>query len=444
MSNMDEGSSLTLMWILVLTMTNWHCLTPPVSPNPQIWRQIGQYNSIRVHPYDPWDSMLMAQTLCIWQLWMYEVVRGGYQPQPWHNDINFTPQVNLTTQIWGQLSRCNGIWMHLDALETAWQWLKHLVYDKYGFGKQSEVDISLNPMNKMILFDSTTSEPGSSNLETNWLVRRYKYKGAPIWPLRQHANGSNTWYMCNKDVWSGLRWTLVSTPWTKWFCSTPQQASPNPQIWRQLGRYNGISIRVHPYDPSTACQWLNHCVYGNYGYMKWSEVDISLNHDVMTSFSLHKWTWLPKSGTNLAGVTAYGCTQMPLRQHANGSNTWYMSNMDERSSLRWILVSTMTKWYCSTPQQASPNPQIWRQIGRYNGISIRVHPYAPWEDSIPMAQTICIWPLRMYKVVWGGYQPHHDVMASFLLHNLTRRHSWSLTINCYSWVLLFLVTLQLI
>ena len=43
--------------------------------------------------------------------------------------------------------------------------------------------------------------------------------------------------------------------------------------------------------------------YVYYGRMKRSEVDDSLNHDVVASFSLHKWPLLPKSGANLAGVT---------------------------------------------------------------------------------------------------------------------------------------------
>ena len=38
--------------------------------------------------------------------------------------------------------------------------------------------------------------------------------------------------------------------------------------------------------------------------MKWSEVGISLNHDFVASlFWLLKWTWILKSGGNLAGVT---------------------------------------------------------------------------------------------------------------------------------------------
>ncbi len=36
--------------------------------------------------------------------------------------------------------------------------------------------------------------------------------------------------------------------------------------------------------------------------MKQSELDISLKHDVLMMFSLLKWTWIPKSGANFAGV----------------------------------------------------------------------------------------------------------------------------------------------
>ena len=58
------------------------------------------------------------------------------------------------------------------------------------------------------------------------------------------------------------------------------------KIWCQLGRCNGV--RVHPRALETAYQWLKPFVYVKYGCMKRSEIDISLSHDVMTSFSLHK------------------------------------------------------------------------------------------------------------------------------------------------------------
>ncbi len=67
--------------------------------------------------------------------------------------------------------------------------------------------------------------------------------------------------------------------------STPQ-VDLNSQIWGQLGRCNGI--RVLPYALETAYQWLKHFLYVYCGCMKWSEVDVSLNHEVMASFPLHK------------------------------------------------------------------------------------------------------------------------------------------------------------
>ncbi len=44
------------------------------------------------------------------------------------------------------------------------------------------------------------------------------------------------------------------------------------------------SYQIIPYALETAYQWLKHFVYVSYGCMKWSEVDISLKHDVMMMF----------------------------------------------------------------------------------------------------------------------------------------------------------------
>ena len=126
------------------------------------------------------------------------------------------------------------------------------------------------------------------------------------------------------------------------------------QIWGQLGWCNGI--RVHPYALEPAYQWLKHFVYVLYGCMEWSEVDISLNHEVIATFSLYKWPWVPKSGANLANVMVWGCTHMPLRQHTNGSNSLCMIDMDVWSGLRWISASTMTKWH-HLHSSSEPEPQ---------------------------------------------------------------------------------------
>ncbi len=58
------------------------------------------------------------------------------------------------------------------------------------------------------------------------------------------------------------------------------------QIWGQLGRCNRIGVQ--PYALETAYKWLKNFVYVYYGCMNQSEVDISLKHDIMASFSLLK------------------------------------------------------------------------------------------------------------------------------------------------------------
>ncbi len=61
-------------------------------------------------------------------------------------------------------------------------------------------------------------------------------------------------------------------------------------------------IRVHSYALDTAYQWLKHIVYVLYGCENQSEVDISLNHDVMASIgiiSTPELTQNPKIGGNL-------------------------------------------------------------------------------------------------------------------------------------------------
>jgi hypothetical protein len=63
--------------------------------------------------------------------------------------------------------------------------------------------------------------------------------------------------------------------------------------------------------------------------MTQSEVDVSLKHDVMGLFPIHKQPRTTKSGANLVGGMVEGCIHMPLRQHTKDSNTLqYMSNMD--------------------------------------------------------------------------------------------------------------------
>jgi hypothetical protein len=105
-------------------------------------------------------------------------------------------------------------------------------------------------------------------------------------------------------VWGGCQ----PQPWHYGIISTPQ-VTLSLQIWGQPGRCNGI--RVHLFALEPAHQRLKHFAYVYYGCLKQSEVDISLNHDVTTSFSLRKWPWVPKSRANLAGVMYRGAIICP-------------------------------------------------------------------------------------------------------------------------------------
>ncbi len=130
------------------------------------------------------------------------------------------------------------------------------------------------------------------------LLPRLDNKGATICPW-DSIPMSQTLCICliwmYKVVWVAY-WPYT---WCYGIISTPQ-VNLNPQIWGQLGQCNGI--RVQPYALETAYQCHPHFVYVWYGCMKWSEVDVSLNHEVVASFPLLKWTWITKSGGNLASV----------------------------------------------------------------------------------------------------------------------------------------------
>ena len=145
----------------------------------------------------------MAQTLFICiricQIWMYEKVWGWYQPQPWCNDIIFTPQATQNSQIWGQLGRCNGIRVHPCAIETAYQWLTHLHMSNIDVGSGLRWMLASNMTLWHHIF--STSDPDS-----NIWGRLGQCNGVRLHPYTprtaNHTNGSNTFYMSNMDVGS--------------------------------------------------------------------------------------------------------------------------------------------------------------------------------------------------------------------------------------------------
>ncbi len=125
----------------------------------------------------------------------------------------------------------------------------------------------------------------------------------------------NILYMSNMDEESSLRWLSASTmTWSHHFDST---SNPEPQNLSQVGWAKLCKA-------ATVCQWTAYqCVkcflYVYYGCGKQFEVAVSLNHDIMTSFWLHKcprtqnkrqvgWVKLCKADT-VCPWTEYQCAQ---------------------------------------------------------------------------------------------------------------------------------------
>ena len=98
----------------------------------------------------------------------YECMKQSEMDIRLNHDEVFTPQMTMTslTLIWGQIGQWGSIRVHLDALETVYQWLKHLVYVNYGCMNWSEVDNSLNC--DVVASFHSTSDPEYTNLWPAW------------------------------------------------------------------------------------------------------------------------------------------------------------------------------------------------------------------------------------------------------------------------------------
>ncbi len=112
---------------------------------PQNLSQVGWVKLCKAATVCQWTAYQCAQILCICLIWIWEVVWGGCQPQPWHNHIIFDstsdpePQ-NLTHVVWVY----NCVRLILYAHGHHINVFHHFVYVQYGFWKQFEVAVSLN------------------------------------------------------------------------------------------------------------------------------------------------------------------------------------------------------------------------------------------------------------------------------------------------------------
>ena len=98
------------------------------------------------------------------------------------------------------------------------------------------------------------------------------------------------------------------------------------------------------------CPWTAHqCAQTLCFLLRWMreavvEVAVNLNHELMTSFWLHKVTRTPKSEPNSVGITVWGYWHMPMDSISMCSNTLYMSKMDAVSSLSWLSEHFVCAW----------------------------------------------------------------------------------------------------
>ncbi len=230
MSYMDVWSG--LRWISASTMRLWHIFYSTSDPeSSNLWPTWPVY-WYKGAPICPWDSISMAQAFFICLIWMYEVVWGGYQPQPWRYRIILIPQVTLISQSLGQLCWCNNVGVYPHALETAYQLLKQFIwltwmYEVVWGGYQPQ------PRQSDIIFTPQV------NLNRKILGQLGRCNGIRVHPyaLRQHTNGSNI-FIC--PIW------MCEVVWG-WYQPQPSGygiVSPHKWTWLHKPEANLAGVTV--------------------------------------------------------------------------------------------------------------------------------------------------------------------------------------------------------
>ena len=94
----------------------------------------------------PQTSLKSAKTLHMCPVWMWEAVKGGLQPQQWHNKVIYTGQRPGIEKIWPiRIGETNNlVRMHFYVHRQHLEMLKHFTCIQYGCEKQSKVVYSLN------------------------------------------------------------------------------------------------------------------------------------------------------------------------------------------------------------------------------------------------------------------------------------------------------------
>ncbi len=163
-------------------------------------------------------------------------------------------------------------------------------------------------------------------------------------PIDSISIFSNTFYMLSASTMT-LCNHFDST-------SEPEPQSLSQVMWVKLFKTPFIC-------PWTAYQCAQtRCICLMWMHRKQFKLAVILNHDIMTSFWLHKWAWSPKSEQSSVGIPVWGYCHIPMDSISMLSNTLYKSNVDEEAV--WAGCQPQ-QWHNDIilTQQTTQNPKIW-------------------------------------------------------------------------------------
>ncbi len=124
-------------------------------------------------------------------------------------------------------------------------------------------------------------------------------------------------------------------------------------------RVDIIYLRLMTYAHGQHINVINHFVYVQCGCRKQFDVAVSLNYDIMTSFWLHKWPRTTKYEPNKVGITVRGYYHTPMDSISMWSNTLHVSNVDAGSSLGGCHPQPWHKNGIFLTPQVTQNHKVW-------------------------------------------------------------------------------------
>ncbi len=141
-------------------------------------------------------SLKGEQTLYVCTIWMWEAIKGGLPPQPWHHGIISSRQSPRIAKNLTQLQLCSNIVrVHLYAYLPYWKVLKHCLDVHYGWGNQSQVVYSLNrDIMASFPLDSQPELPKSIYICSMWM-----------WEAIKGGNQPQQWHHGIISIWQSPR-----------------------------------------------------------------------------------------------------------------------------------------------------------------------------------------------------------------------------------------------